>query len=468
MKKRYFFQFVSFVLLGAAFYSEAAELTLPAYLNEILQGNPSLSSMQDRLSAAKAAVSYSGTLDDPVLSVGVEDVPTSGEDMRSMRRYELSQVIPFPGKRGKREEIAEKEAAVAEANVQTTERELRVLATQAYYRVLYNQNAQKLNQDLRSIIQTQLSSSQSQYKLGEGTHHDWLVLKVVKGTLEVESSRLKREALSVQALFNELRGRDPGMALPALVLQEGAGPSDDAESLLPSQPELKGLKALEEAAGLQTTLSKLSYLPDFMVEGMYMEPRAEMAEEKPTWGFMVGLTLPLYFPVKQSRQIEASEALQRASRKDQEALANRLRSEVIDAREQLRSAQDIVKLYQTVVLPDTQLAMQSAKSGYASRRLAIAEYLDAMKTNRQLQLELLAARIDVELAKTRIRELLSSPPLLRLAPSKPSVFGAGAMGSDMGMGGGTSPAMQPGMSRTTGGSAREPASPGSSRGMGNM
>jgi outer membrane protein TolC len=468
MKKRCFFHFVHFLLLGFALNSEAAEMPLPAYLNEVLQGNPSLSSMQNRLSAAKAAASYMGALDDPVLSIGVEDVPTSGEDMSSMRRYELSQVIPFPGKRGKREEIAEKEAVVAEANVQTTERELRVLATQAYYRVLYNQNAQKLNQELRSIIQTQLSSSRSQYKLGEGTHHDWLVLKVVMGTLDVEASRLKREALSVQALFNELRGLDPVGALPTLVLQEGAGPIEDADSLLQSQPELKGLRALEEAAGLQTTLSKLSYFPDFMVEGMYMEPRAEMAEEKPTWGFMVGLSLPLYFPVKQSRQIEASEALQRASRKDQEALANRLRSEVIDAREQLRSAQDIVKLYQTVVLPDTQLAMQSAKSGYAARRLAIAEYLDAMKTNRQLQLELLAAQIDVELAKTRIRELLSSPPLLRLAPSKPSVFGAGAMGGDMGMEGGSSPAMQPGMSRTTGGGAREPANSGSSTGMGNM
>jgi cobalt-zinc-cadmium efflux system outer membrane protein len=461
-------RYLSCFLLVIAAPSKSAELALTAYTNEVLQSNPSLASMQSRLTAAKAATSFAGALDDPVLSVGLEDVPTSGEDMSSMRRYELAQIIPFPGKRGKREDIAEKEAAVAEANVYTTERELKVLATQIYYRALYNQNAQKLNHDLRSLIQTQLSSSRSQYKLGEGTHHDWLVLKVLMGTLDVESSRLKRESLSLQALFNELRGREPGASLPALVLEESQATNEEPETLLQAQPELKSLRALEEAAKLRTSLSRLSYLPDFMIEGMYMEPRAEMAEEKPTWGFMIGLSLPLYFPVKQSRQVEASEALQTASNKDQEALMNRLRTEIIDAREQLHSAQDIVKLYQSVVLPDTQLAVQSAKSGYAARRLAITEYLNAMKTNRQLQLELLAAQIDVELAKTRIRELISSPPLLRLAPSKPSVFGSGAMGSDMGMDAGSSPAMQLGMSRTTGASAREPANPGSSTGMGNM
>lgn len=465
MKKILFFSWFLYCSFPAyALRVEAKEQTLAAYLSEVQQNNPSLAGSQSRLNAAKAAISYTGALDDPVFSIGLEDVPSSGEDMSSMRRYELSQTIAFPGKRGKREEIAKKEASVAEANVETTERELRVIASQIYYRVLYNQSAQKLNQDLKSLIQTQLSSSRSQYKLGEGSHHDWLVLKVVTGTLEVESSRLRREAVSVQAIFNELRGREANVPVPELALEENSAIAQDFEILLQSQPELKGLRALEEAAAIQTTLSKLSYLPDLMLEGMYMEPRAEMAEQKPTWGFMIGLSLPLYFSVKQSRQVEASEALQRASRKDQEALENRLRSEMIDAREQLRSAQDIVKLYETVVLPDTQLAAQSAKSGYAARRLAIAEYLDAMKTYRQLQLEFLAARIDVELAKIRMRELLSSPPLLRLAPSKPSVFGAGGMGMDEG----SSPAMQPGMSRTPGGSIRAPASPGNATGMGNM
>lgn len=461
-------RFLYCFLLVFAAPGKSVEVALTTYVNEVLQSNPSFASMQSRLAAAKAATSLAGALDDPVLRIGVEDVPTSGEDMSSMRRYGLAQMIPFPGKRSRRENIAEKEAIAAEANVRTTERELKVLATQIYYRALYNQNAQILNQDLRSLIQTQLSSSQSQYKLGESTHHDWLVQKVLMGTLLVESSRLKRESLSLQALFNELRGREPGFSLPTLLLEESQSALEDPETLIQIQPELKSLQALAEAAKIKSSLSRLSYLPDFMIEGMYMEPRAEMAEEKPSWSVMIGLNLPLYFPVKQSRQVEANEALQRARNKDQEALANRLRTEIIDAREQLRSAQDIVKLYQSVVLPDTQLALQSARAGYAARRLAISEYLDAMKTNRQLQLELLAAQIDVELAKTRIRELLSAPPLLRLAPAKPSVFGSETMGSEMGMEPGSSPAMQPGIGRSTGESTREPANQGSPPGMGNM
>ncbi|MBK7961767.1 MAG: hypothetical protein IPK04_11585 [Bdellovibrionales bacterium] len=120
-------------------------------------------------------------------------------------------------------------------------------------------------------------------------------------------------------------------------------------------------------------------------------------------------------------------------------MENRLNTESLDAREQFKTARDVAALYKSTVIPTTNLAVQNAKSGYAARRLPLTQYLETLKVQRTQELEFLAAQIDVELARTRLKELLSAPPLLRLAPAKPSLWRrhneSGSMGSDtVGMG----------------------------------
>jgi hypothetical protein len=59
--------------------------------------------------------------------------------------------------------------------------------------------------------------------------------------------------------------------------------------------------------------------------------------------------------------------------------------------------------------------------------LELKRYLDTLKIYQTQKLELVAAYADMELARTRLKELLSAPPLMKIAPSRPSLFG----GSDM-------------------------------------
>lgn len=443
--------------------------TLATYLQKVLDHNPSLASEKNRSDAAHATAQIARALSDPMLEIGLENLPVSGEDMGSMRIYQLTQNFPFPGKRKRRIEIAKKQAEISMNNVQTTERELKVIATQVFYRTLYNQHMLNLNKELLDILRTQIASVSQQYRLGDDAHHDLLLLKVNLGTLEVELARAKREQRSLQALFNELKHADPAEEVPLLKFEERPFKSQDSESLLLYQPELLATSALTKISELEASLARYNYFPDLMLQAMYMEPHGAMMDEKPTWGFMIGFNLPLYFASKQSQQVRASQALAQASQRDYEALMNRLRTEVIDAREQLRSAEDIVQLYQNVVLPDTKLALESARVAYTVRRLPLRDFLDLLRSHRVQQLEMIAAQIDVELGKMRLQELLSSPPILRLAPAKPSLFAPGGMGDAMGMDGMSSPSMAPGMGRgMMGGSSEMGPGPGRASGMEGM
>lgn len=415
----------TFLLLCSG-VSVAESLTLAEFLSQVKQANPTLEAARTRAVALQHRVGPVSTLDDPFVAVGVDEVPFSGGGS-SMIRYQLSQSIPFPGKLGARGDAAQGRADAATAASETTSRSLTVIATQAYYRTYFNHKTLVLNEESRRYIQDTIESTKARYKTGDASHHEWLLGKVELGVLTAEKLRLGREKKALYALLNELRNESPDAPI---ILGEVSFDSvnkveSDSNKLLANQPELKASQKASESAQADESAAKLSYAPDFVFQGMAMQPRSMDMGQAANWGVMVGINLPIFFWRKQSEQVSAAQADREAADAEKRSLENRLNTEVVDAREQLKTARDIVALYKKDVIPMTEIATRNARSGYAARRLPLTQLIDTLKVGRVQQLELVAAQIDVELATTRLENLLSSPPLMRLAPSRPTVFGGG-------------------------------------------
>ena len=408
--------------------SFADELTLNEYLVQVKQTNPVLRSSALRAKALVQRIDPSATWDDPFFAAGVDQIPFEGR-MGSANRFQISQNIPFPGNLSAKSSAAENRASSAMNDTETSRREITVLATQAFFRFFYNHKALELNDRLKTIVESAIGSTKARYKTGEGDHHEWLLAKVEISIFDVERLRLLREKKTIQAVLNELR--DSPATTPFGTLAVQFSDSELKESELPdleTQPELKSLDFFVSQAENEKKLAKLSYFPDFVIQAMAMYPNSEMMEEKSNWGVMIGINIPLYSWRKQSDLSAAASIDKEVALLEKRNVENRLNTESLDAQEQFKTARDLTTLYRDVVIPTTNLAVQNAKSGYATKRLPLAQYLETVKVQRTQQLEYLAAQIDVELARTRLKELLSSPPILRFAPSKPSLFGGGAMG----------------------------------------
>lgn len=406
----------------------AEEVTIEAYLDEVRGSNPSIRSSQYRAQALEHRIEPVGTLDDPFFAAGVDQKPFDGST-GSVARYQISQSIPFPGKLSAKADIAENKARSAQSDFETVDREITVLATQAFYQAFFNQKALELNEKLVDLVEGAVESSKARYKTGDSIHHDWLLAKIELNVFIVERLKLTREQKTIAAVLNELRGQPtqtPIGPFKAIFLND-----DLKKDALPfnNQPELKSLDFQLSLAESEQKLAKLSYYPDFVIQGMAMKPNSDMMNEKSNWGVMVGISLPLFFWRKQSELVISSNINREAVFLEKKNLENRLNTEVVDSKQQLKTARDIVELYQTSVMPITSLAVQNAKSGYEARRLPLSQFIETLKVQKTQELEFLAAQIDVELARTRFEKLLSSPPLLRLAPAKPSLFGGGGMGS---------------------------------------
>lgn len=427
---------------GGAAELDHAFLDLRAYLAEVEAASPAIVAARRRAEATERRAGPAGVPSDPFVAVGPDGIPTSGGSPGLMR-YQLSQAIPFPGKLGAAARGAAERGRAAAADAETIEREVRVSAVQTFYRAFHNQRAIDLVDDLRRLVDEAVASGKARYETGSPNHHEWLLARAELGVLDTERARLESARVALRAELNELRNRPPDMPFGQLRAEdpfEADRGEPDAPGEGPASPELRSLDAVLQATDADRQAARLAYLPDFVFQGMAEQPRGSMAEGEPMWGAMVGINLPIFWRWKQDELLAAAEREREAALAERQSLENRLRAEEVTARRELETTKQVVDLYEKSVLPLTDLALDSARTGYALGRVSLSDLIAAARIRRTQQLELLAARIDVVLARTRIENLLSSPPVLRLAPATPTLFGA-AMGGAMppAMSAGTAP-----------------------------
>lgn len=410
--------------------AQAPELRLSDVLHDVDAQAPQILAATERTGAAEHRANAAGAWDDPFLAAGPDE--WGPPDVPPGLRVQLSQVIPFPGKRDARSDAASALAEAARDDVDTLRRSLRVVATQLFFRGIYLHEALATNAHQQKLVSEAKASAEARYETGGAVHHEVLLAGAELAVLERDALALRRDLNVVLARIQELRGRSetspPGEAPQFLDdLPAEAAPASFDEAVR-EQPELQAQGALVASAAAGERGANLAALPDVTLQLMTMQ--SFMDEEPSNYGAMVGVSLPIFFPWKQQENAAAALREKRAREAEASALLFRLRAEWTEAEAQARSAEETVRLYEERVLPSTRVALESAETAYATQQAQLLELLTILRAGHQAELEAKAALLDVKLARLRQRELLSSPAVVRFAPASPTLFGGG-MGAGM-------------------------------------
>lgn len=481
---RRFAQYITIIL--AASPAWAAPLTLQEFLRDVAAVNPMIRSVHARAAAEQERAEAAGYLDDPFFAAGPDERPLHGSS-EGVIRFQVSQGIPFPGKLAARERAASARATAAAADESVVLREIRVRAVQAYWRTYYLSAAEALNRDAARLLREAMASAEARYVTGSDGHHGLLLAKVELGKIEAERLRLARDHDVAASLMNELRALAP--ETPVELLPSFTADRTPPPLVVERHPEFLAASAGTVSSEADLDAARATAMPDFVLQAMLMRAEGQSkdadaasdmagdsAEAKPmtSWGVMLGFNIPLFSLARRPSVVDAAAHDRDGAKNAVQGLELRLRAEELAARRQLETARDLVKLYKETLLPATKSALDNAFAGYKMRRQPLSPLLETIRIRYVQELELLAARIDVELATLRAEELLSAPPLLRLAPSQPSVFGGAEAGMGMegsgtdmsgdpaSMGGGL---QQPAPMRPRGGNGGNSGASGSMQGM---
>ena len=190
---------------------------------EALQNNPEIQAARKEREAASQRAAPAGTLDDPMLEVGVINVPTDSfrfdrEDM-TMKMIGVSQRFPYPGKRGLREEVATRELDAVDFNIQeTVNRTVRDLKV-AYFDLGLVHASTQLVEKNRAILDQFLRIAETRYAVGQGNQVDVLKAQTQLSKMMEEIIKLGRERRMLEAEINRALGRG---LVAALIVPEAA------------------------------------------------------------------------------------------------------------------------------------------------------------------------------------------------------------------------------------------------------
>jgi cobalt-zinc-cadmium efflux system outer membrane protein len=346
----------------------AAPLHVEALVAHARRHNPEIRAAEARVRAARARLPQAGALPDPMLDLGYHnesfDRLTQGESEFAWLRFGASQEVPFPGKLGLREEIARRDAEREAALTRGVHLDVIGRLKVSYFEYAHLQELIAIVERSRGVLERIARTAEARYAVGEGVQQDVLRAQLELSLLLERLTRLEQQRRSTAAELNALLDRPPHAPL---------GPAEHVTRATIGHP-LDALRAAAEAhspalaaarervAGAESgvALARREYYPDLVVKADYMNK----ARLLPEWELGVGITVPLYFSRKQRSGVDEAAAMAQEARGERRTSEQMVLFRVQDLFARGESAERLVSLYDTAVLPQARLALEAATAAF--------------------------------------------------------------------------------------------------------
>jgi outer membrane protein TolC len=334
---------------------------------------------------------------------------------------EVSQGLPWGGKREHQAERAELDAEAAAWAVRDLERKLVAELKRAYFDAAYLQEALIVNDEERALLLRFEQIALKRYETGEGIQQHVVKVQTDISRLSDRETRLRRQFDVALRKIAELTG-DPSAdpRLDTIDLHRRVPASDLAAietAPLSDHPRARAARSRIDADAATARRRSLDTRPDFRLGLGYtwVGDREDLAgvvnppedNGKDVVALTVGVNLPLQRKKTRAAVAEA-EQMRRSSEYALLDTRDRLRFEIQEALLRARSVEERAELHEEVIVPQAGEALASAEAAYVTNRLDLLDLLDAERvlfqarlTYHRLIADLWTALADLEYALGR-------------------------------------------------------------------
>lgn len=410
---------------GARLFTGEATLDRRRLVEAVLARNPSLEVARQAYRAALARYPQASGLDDPMLGMGVAPLSFGSNRVDGAGRVDLSQRLPFPGKRRLRGEAALAEAEAVGRDLESMRLELATLASKLFDDWTLAARALAINREHATLLGELHRVALARYAAGEDSKPSVLKAELALSRTMVEQGELESEARIVAEQMNALLHRPTGLPIPPAPPSAGHaarltdfGPDDTVDEIEPgsddgelrtdvgaadaiegarrqeldpklldealvARPELAAAAAREQAAQSRVDLAVREFLPDFTVIGAY----DRLWQESPLAPYVgVQLNVPLQLGRRRAA-LDESRAELEGSRQRRLALEDDVRLAVESASLRLAQARRAERLVRDRLLPAAGEQVAATRTAYASGGSSFFDLLDALRELHELELE---------------------------------------------------------------------------------
>ena len=385
--------------VAAGAHAQPADARLAALIDEAIAARPELARARAELQVARERVPQATAWPDPMLQVGVQnDGFTSwqvGKMPTSWVLFMASQTIPFPGKPALRGELAGVEVTQRQLAVERLRLDTIADVRRAYLALqLARVRVELLDQRLALLRQAE-ATAESRYESGSGAQAD--VLRARLEVSRVEQQRVTRvaEAEVQQQGLNRLCGQPVASTVESVAFAQLAFPEVPEERAVlerfeQASPELLSSRASIHGAERARELSQRQYFPDVSV-GAGLMVRGSL---EPMWNVTLGVPLPVFAAMKQSREAAAANAGLTAANSNVETVRQLMALRVAQQLTSWRALAKVWSAYQHQLLAEAAAATDSTLAQYRTGLVPFAAVLEASTASLELQDEAFSVLAD--------------------------------------------------------------------------
>jgi outer membrane protein TolC len=372
---------------------------LAGLIEEVLENHPDVLSARAGVRALREGIPQARSLPDPRISVRtfLEGPETRvGPQQYSL---EVSQAVPWGGKRGLRADRATSLMESREWGVRDLQRTLVAELKRAWFEIAYLGEAIAVNREEKELLERFEGIALKRYAAGEGIQQNVIKVQTDISRLEDrEATLIERKGVLLRRIA-ELTGHpDRDLALEPVRLEIPHVELDRhamEEGAIGSHPSVRAVRERIEADRVRVRRKRLEARPDFRFGVGYTavggrDDAPGLLNPPPGNGddiasVTVGINLPVFKKRIRAGVAEAEESV-RSGEQSLRAVENRLRTGIRESLLRLDSLGDRAGLHGEVIIPQARQALASAESAYSAGRHGFLDLLDAQRVLFQARL----------------------------------------------------------------------------------
>lgn len=381
-------------LLAATAVASEAPLTLAEAVKHALDRNPEVQRLQHRLRATDAKAKQAPYLEDPQIALQLGGVPLSNPtsfNQADTNSIGIRQMIPFFGKLGLKEKIAQREVNIVEQELRAKEREIISMVKMAYADLFMAERSIEILREQLEILRVVIGATEARYRVGRVPQQDVFKAQLEQSQILNQLIVAEEEITVATVKLNTAMYRPPRtpIQVPADLTLPDSSFTDSAldDLALANRPELRGAEREIERAEITHELAERNRkYPDFMLGWDYMRMPTDMKKDR--YGAMVNITIPFspWTAGRRNYEVEESLAEIRAARANRDAMRNVTLREVSQSQAKVQAARRSITLLNEGLLTQAELSFRSAMAAYQTGRVEFVALLEAQRALREARM----------------------------------------------------------------------------------
>ena len=399
---------------AAPFVSAAdAPVTIAEAQRLAIERSRLLVAQESSAAAAREMAVAAGQLPDPVLSMGISNVPVSGadaftlgRDFMTMRNVGVMQELTGAEKRRARAERFERDAEKADAEKIATLVTLARDTARAWLERHYAEAQASVITEQIAEAQLEVEAADAAYRAGRGSLAEILAARGVLITLDDRAREFQARASAATIALARYIGDAAQRPLgPKPTIEALPVDRQMLESELEHHPQIEALIKREAVTAADVKVAQANRKPDWSVQVMYSQRGSGFPDM-----VSLGVSVPLQWdrPQRQDREVAARLAMLDQSRAEREDAVRAHRAEVRAMLVEWDTNRERSLRYLRDLLPLATQRTEATLAAYRGVKASLADVLVARRNEIEVRLQALALEADAARAWAQLAFLATA------------------------------------------------------------